>query len=247
MFKKKQKLEFLTLIPEVQKTMPIIPAKELKHEWLRKMAIDFSEQRKKPDFGTFQYSHTSRCPGIVSLIRSGWILRAWQDVYIEKTSADSLFWRTPLNQKDMIGIDQIEIHKPEEFKNYFNNWSYSFNGVLKYQSPWSVIIPKGYYLLEIPVAYSDDPRFETATGYLSYEYGQVPLNPQFFWKTQENSMLIEKGTPIAQYILVKKEEVEISMRTRLPEERKLEQVILGSKFVKNMREYKQEVQNLYKR
>ena len=79
-------LEFCSLIEGVEDVMPIIPASQYKHEWMRTAAISM---KKDGELGhvdgkdPLEFQHTSRCPGILNIKNEGYIVRTHQDIEIE--------------------------------------------------------------------------------------------------------------------------------------------------------------------
>jgi hypothetical protein len=209
MFNKRPKIEFFSLIPEVTKLAPIIPAYEFKHVWFEKATKDFVEKSKEPGFGTTRFVHTAKCPGIFNLLRYGWIMSTWQDILI-KTNGDkqTFTWTSSINQKNMKGKaevgEAVGFHPNDQMSDYMGGWEDSLGCVIKIHTPWRCIVPKGYYLMEGPVPYTNETRFTTLPGFLSQEYGVAQMNVQFKWHVLNGETLIKAGTPIAHYMLVPK-------------------------------------------
>jgi hypothetical protein len=80
--------------------------------------------------------------------------------------------------------------------------------LIKIQTPWFVTVPKGYSLLCLPVPYNDDIRFTASTGVLK---GCNDVNAQLFWHVKKGKEVVKKGTLLAQYILIKDEEVDYTV------------------------------------
>ena len=79
--------------------------------------------------------------------------------------------------------------------------------IVKFHLPWSARIPEGYKLLVLHPMYLDDNRFTTCNGIYDpqlgiADIGTVPL----FWHSLEGQHTIAAGTPVAQFILIPKEE-----------------------------------------
>ena len=78
--------------------------------------------------------------------------------------------------------------------------------------------------MEGPVPYSDDTRFTTMPGFFSQEHGVAQLNIQLKWHVLEDKVLIKAGTPIAHYMLVPKEQPEMSVVSATPEQLEADRV-----------------------
>ena len=83
--------------------------------------------------------------------------------------------------------------------------------MIKINSPWVVTVPKGYYLLCMPIPYSDDNRFTASMGLIDGDAGINFLNVQMFWHCLDSEEVIPAGTPLAQYFLIKKEDINVEV------------------------------------
>lgn len=194
----------------------MIPAKEYRHPWVHRAASELSQMRRDMEYGMRKSVHTAKCPGIFTLQRHGWIMRTWQDITIETFGdGSSIQWTSAIDQTKLVGgiaFDAVGSHPAFQLRKYMERWpANTIDTLIKIQSPWRCNVPRGYYLLEMPVAYQDENRFTTVQGFFSHEQGPAQLNPQFMWHVMHGKELIRAGTPIAQYILVKKEDWEMTM------------------------------------
>lgn len=238
-FRRKTKMEFIQRIEGVEKLMPIIPASQYKHPWVGRLMEDFRNQRACPDYGMQRETHTAKCPGIFGVMQNGWILRTWQDITIE-TNGDGVTcnWTSSMDQRSLCGVDAIGFHPAEQLTNFLENWDGAVRNVVKFQTGWSCKVPKGYYLLEMPVAFSDDDRFEVLTG-VHYIGGYTQLNPQTKWKVKSGKVLIKAGTPIAQYVLVRREQFDLSIRVVDSKEQRFSELVNHHLFTQNMKRFKE--------
>ena len=180
--------------------MPLIPAKEVNFKWIDK-AREFyktnNHERK-----------TTKCPGIFSVINTGWIHRTYMDVTI-KTFGDGERVETTTQmdqlratvQGKLIG-EYVEFHPPYQYGDFRNDTPNTLRTIIKIQTPWWADIPKGYSLLMMPIPYNDDARFTASIGLLK---GKQPLNIQLNWHCLNSTEVIKAGTPIGQMVLVKDE------------------------------------------
>jgi len=188
-------IKFKCFVPEVANTFPILKAKEIKHDWVNKAFSYFQS-------GTHNFN-TTRCPGIFSIMNTGWIQTSYQNIMID-TTKENIQWYTEINQSankngEVIG-DYIHYHSEEQLSQFYSDWKIKQKTILKIQSPWFVEIPKGYALLSMPVPYNDDQRFMSAVGLLR---GNNFLNVQLYWNVDNEKTIVSSGTPLQQYILVK--------------------------------------------
>ena len=254
-FKKENKIEFFSLIPEVADLIPIIPASKYKPEWYKNMIYEFSEVRKSENYGHQKEAHTAKCPGIQNLINYGWIMRTWQDLIIETNGDGYTFvWRTPINQKnlengDILG-EEIGFHNANEFSNYFGGFVDSLQTVIKIQTPWKCIIPEDFYLYEGPIPYSFNEVFTIIPGMFSDNDGIASLNPQLKWNKINGKVLIKAGTPLAHYMLVPKKQFESISRSATEEQKqslKLCNFELSRRFLTNYNQSKDVFKKIFKK
>lgn len=216
-FFKKPQVEFVTLIPEVMQIMPITPARDIKFDWVKEALADYKKLKTEAD-GKEKLTHISRCPGILGISNQGWIQRSWQDIVIKTNGDGSTYkWKTPLNQltTDLDHKWQWDYvsHHPEHLFSQYNKLNKNtLKTIIKVQSPWMAYIPKGYVLMSMPIPYPDNHIFTAAIGLLDGDYGPNFLNVQMFWHELNGETVIPAGTPLCQYILLKKEKIDYKIR-----------------------------------
>lgn len=213
MWKKKNKVIFYCSVDGVEKTMPIILAKDIKYEWIKRAVKSFTEKKLDISHSTNdgKIRHTSRCPGIFQIKSQGWIVRTWQDIELNINEPEYT-WRTPLNQVKLsngISMDDVTHHSEMMLKQHFENWpKNSFSQIIKINTPWYVKVPKGYVLNQFHPSYLDEDRFTSLPGTYSPDYGMGTINVPMIWHSKQGKYLIKAGTPIAQLILSKKEDID---------------------------------------
>ena len=191
-------IKFKCFIDGVANETPIHQTKQVSFIWAHNAKKYYQE--------TDDLKKTTSCPGIFSLLNSGWIQRSYQDFFIDtrKTKNVGFEWNSILDQSktkngNVIG-DYISAHSPDQLANFFDDWKDKNRFIVKIQSPWFVEIPKGFALLMMPIPYNDNQNFTSAAGLLR---GNKFLNVQLFWHNNNELVKVDKGTPLQQYILVK--------------------------------------------
>jgi len=201
------KINFKCFIPDVINNFPIKKTKPSDFKWFKKAVEDY--KFNKP------LIHTSKCPGIVSILNFGWIQYSYQDFTIE-TNGDKENFKctTEIDQKSLpngdLIHDNISDHPPEQLEKLKPFPKGVLHTMIKIQSPWIVEIPTGYKLLSMPIPYNDDNRFVAAHGILKDKNW---LNIQLFWYKTNSKEFVKKGTPLCQYLLIKEEEVDFVINT----------------------------------
>jgi hypothetical protein len=133
---RRPKIEFVNVLPGVAELMPIIPAKELKRPWVDNALRDFAEVRKNPDWNKARFQHISKCPGMFTLHRQGWVVRAWQDITIT-TKADD-----PHNFSWLCAADQegAGSHGNIKWIDYYGEWKpNTLRNLVKINTGWSFL------------------------------------------------------------------------------------------------------------
>jgi hypothetical protein len=244
--RKPANVEFYSLIPEIAKIAPIVSASHFRPKFMDIAAQELSQEKKCPHYGKEKTYNTAKCPGIYNYYQHGWILTTWQDIVIT-TNGDgvSFEWRTPIDQRQLengqlVG-ENVSSHSPEQYANNISDSSNILKSVVKIQTPWRCIIPRGYYLMETAVPYTEDKRFTTVTGFHSMDTGVAPLNVQLLWHVLDGETIIKAGTPIAHYMLIPKDQPKLEVRAANNKDLELEkisQIELNRKFVANRSESK---------
>lgn len=233
----KSKVEFICLIPEVARQMPIEPAKKVNYTWTKLMSASLADMKSKLPLWE-RVRHIAKCPGIATVTNHGFIQKTYQDIFIKTNGSKGFEWKTALDQtilmqEPLFKYPYIGHHILENSNSFGILKPNTLSTVIKIQSPWVVKIPKGYYLLCMPIPYNDDNRFTASIGLLDGDAGINWLNVQLFWHCLNSEELIPAGTPIAQYILIKKDKINYTVReanaNNLTELKQL-QLILDSSF-----------------
>ena len=205
----KPKIEFCSEIIGLEKFMPIIPAKDLPLDWVKRALADVKKEGLI-ETGINTKAHITRCPGIMSSRTQGWIVRLHQDIEIESTDKH-IVWRTPINdQKYSHDLLEPTVNTFQDYVLYqfMKKWPKGAHPmVVKINTPWHVKIPRGYKMLQTMPAFGDENRFQTITGIVEEEHGIVKLNFPMYW-FEQGTTLLKQGTPIAQLMVIKQDEVE---------------------------------------
>jgi hypothetical protein len=208
----KPKVEFRYLIPNMNAIMPIIPAKAYKHAWAKRARAHMTElMQNNPDLFKEKFVHITKCVGIRDIMQRGWIVRSWMDIVIETASnGTDVKWFSPLDQREFLPRrDAISFHAPEQLSDFYESWpDDALRMLIKINTPWAVKVPRGYSMLLMPVAYADESRFTVMSGLIQSDLPAAPINVQMRWHVKEGKELIKAGTPLAQLILIKDDDVE---------------------------------------
>ena len=216
-------IEFICTEPGVESTMPIIRSSEYKPSWLKKAAADFknngslSMNTSNDDDATFRAvsnnnfkkednRHTVKCPGMQMWHNTGWIMRLPYDIKFEVVT-NGEYW-------DFVASDTstekrpVTFHLKHSFYPFFENWpKNTMKKIVKFHLPWAARIPEGYKLLILHPMFLDDWRFTVCSGIYDPQLGIADIGTvPIFWHSLEGNHTIAAGTPVAQFILIPKEE-----------------------------------------
>jgi hypothetical protein len=140
------------------------------------------------------------CPSFPDFFSQGFIIPMWTDTilrYNKKTTEYS--WHT--SNSDFTW----DIHSHEQ---YIDDVNHSFlskkaSMVFKANSPWRMITPKGYSVLQLPLFYHFNDDFTVMPGIVDTDI-HSQLNQQVLYMSDKDEILIKRGTPFVQYIPFKR-------------------------------------------
>ena len=204
---RRNKIEFFHNEPSIIDNFPIIESKDLKLNWVKKAKQDFKNVKPESKPG---FMHLTRCPGIFELFKYGYIIPLHKDIIIKSKgkifeyavnkTQDSNFFLTPQPSSTESNINLIPTPP----------WAADF--VIKINTGWSIIAPKGVKFLMLPIAYPDTFNFTPAIGILDPALG-TQLNFQMFWNGKdEEEIVIPAGTPLGHLIPLSEKKYQMVQR-----------------------------------
>lgn len=205
LFGKKEKswVRFYSMEPGVPEIFPIRPSSEIKRSWMD------VQQEPDPDNGPM---YTKNCPGIKKLVNSGWILTAPAD-FIIATNGDKTTFRWRESRKFTRGTpgweNYVGFHNQHQTELTLDDPTKSLKTVVKLDTPWRIAASDDMLLLQIPISYNNESRFTAATGVFDPRFGHV-VNVQLYWHVFEGETLIKAGTPLVQYLPIRRDYLNIN-------------------------------------
>ncbi len=201
--KQKPHLRFYSLYPGVADVYPIFQASKLPR--------NFTKNQPPPQVERLE-ANVAKCPGIRKVAMTGWVVPAPAD-FIIRTNGDgvSFEWREPIKfDKEMPGTESyIMMHTESQTVPVLDDVENTLRTTVKVETPWRVDASDDIVLLQLPLTYANEPRFTAAHGILDPMQSHV-INLQLFWNVLEGETLIRAGTPLAQYIPIKRSELNYS-------------------------------------
>lgn len=198
-FKKNPKIEFYSIVPAAIKDYSPDNGKKDLVEIFKK--ISFTKDRS-----------IKKCPGIIEYCKTGYIIKAWQDIkIITDINGDNYQWKTPLTSNDLLSnkikplpfMQEVTGFEPDFFYQYFPKPN-TLKCVLKLNTPWFIKLPKGYSALFLPTWYDNENRFSVIPGILDPELNGR-INVQIYWHALGKEEIIKAGTPLVKIIPFKNE------------------------------------------
>jgi hypothetical protein len=207
---RRNKIEFFHNEPSIIDNFPVIESKNLKLQWVKKAREDFENLVKSGTDTEVGFSHIARCPGIFDLFKYGYIISLHRDVIIY--SMDNNFnWRTAPGALDPI-LENFTIGNPTESSvNLISKPPWARNFMVKIDTGWHVVAPKGVKFLMLPIAYPDTFDFTATIGILNPALA-TDINFQYFWNGTDKETLIKSGTPLGHLIPLSEKKYQMVQR-----------------------------------
>lgn len=221
MFGKKQPeseptVEWVTGTPGLVETYPILPARKAMPEWFKASTTKISTTKahghpsgpESPNAvpGPHDLPTIRACPGIVDVLRAGYLMRAWTDIQIDTLEpargdeTDQYRSLTSMSPNETGG-------KTTAFGPGLNQmlplWPNEYAFALKLDSPWACRTPPGWSMLFMPVPYDDKKPYRILPGITDTDNFHV-VNLLAMWD-HHGSYVIEAGTPLCWFLPVRRE------------------------------------------
>ena len=188
-FGKSDKIQFISTVEGLESIEECLPrpAKHFIPSWFK----DIPSQA--------DYAFTVKnCPSFPDYFSQGYIIPMWTDVEIV-SDGDNWNWKTPLSE---ISWDS---HSNNQFLDYTNA---KFNGVdgqfvFKAVSPWRIITPPGWSVLQLPLFYHFNQEWSVLPGVIDTDvYSET--NQQVLYHGNGKPVVIKCGDPFVLYIPFKR-------------------------------------------
>lgn len=205
-----KKIEFYSTVAGLPDMFPVVKAKDALPIWA-KSARDSYVKKKEQSIG--RMNHIYQCPGIFDLFNHGYIIPMWHDVIINTNGdPDTFSWTVP--SSDLADLNP-EVNLIENQSNGvgavmpIKPWS--LNTLIKINTPWRIVAPRGVKFLVMPIAYPDRFEFESSIGILNPGYSNE-INIQLYYNVQKGDVLIKAGTPLAHIIPLSEQNFDLICR-----------------------------------
>jgi len=200
----KNAIEFFSSVEGLAESFPIQPAKEFTPSWVNEARKDFliSQKNEKTSF-----QHITRCPGIFHLFTTGYIVPMWHDLEISREK-----WSVPDRSiNEFLGKDTVSLQLGDKIGKHLPKRPWSWPDIVKVNTPWHVMAPKGVKFLMVPISYTEFIDFECCIGILDPGYS-TEVNIQGYWNYPNGTTFIKAGTPIAHLIPLTEKSYDVIVR-----------------------------------
>jgi hypothetical protein len=207
MFKKElNKIKFLSTLDGLETMEDILPrpAKHFIPEWFKN-----TPSEKNGDV-TVKY-----CPSFPDYFSQGYILPMWTDVILRE---DNNRWECKTPNK----MFSVLSHSNSQFLDHVDA---SFNGVegqfiFKTESPWKIITPPGWSVLQLPLFYHFNKEWSVLPGVIDTDTVHV-LNQQILYHGNGKEIKINRGDPLVLYVPFKRSnKLKLEVRPQTKKEEK---------------------------
>ena len=203
-----RKIEFVSMLPGVADLFMVRNTSDYTPKWLPLAMLDYKKNLDK----TKKTTHIMQCPGIFSLFKTGYIVSAWYDVVVSTKKDEKGFsWRVA--DRDLLENSEqniIDTHS-DNITKFIPKRKGTIDNIVKINTPYHVIAPKGVKFLCMPVPYPDSFEYESTTGILDPAESSE-INIQLNWNVEEGETLIKAGTPLMYMLPISEEDFEMTCR-----------------------------------
>ena len=206
--RRNKRIEFFHSEPSIIDNFPIIEAKDLKLKWVAAAKKDFQSLVRSPDLlkkEGYEFKHIVRCPGIFDLFKYGYIIPLHKDIIIKPKGKE---------------FDYVLPSKPHRDRTFTISWQsgnliakppWAADFIVKINTGWWVIAPKGIKFLVLPIAYPDTFDFTSTIGIFD-PAKSTEVNFQMFWNATEPETTIRAGTPLGHLIPLSEKKYQMVQR-----------------------------------
>jgi len=176
------------------------PSKEFIPEWYKTVPVEVKNYqhnyKKLTDLRTVK-----ACPSFTDVFKLGYVFVAPCDIWLNISENGKPEWKVP--HENFL----VDLHPKAQFVDYIpdKNLRYTF----KFVSPFRVITPPGYSVMQLPMMYHYNKEFYVPYGIIDTDIHHE-INQQICITT-DDEVLIKKGTPLCYLIPFKREKYKLSI------------------------------------
>ena len=207
-----KKIQFFSVVDGLATSYPIVESARTMPKWIHRAREQY--KNKKEQAGSDRFPHIYKCPGVIDLMATGYIVTAWHDFVVRtEFGREGFGWTVPSNnlQELMPDRELLSSHTADGVTEHIPRSDRQSSTIVKVNTPWHVVVPKGIKLLVLPLAYPDHDAFEAAPGILDPGVSSE-INIQLWWNVLDGEHQVNAGDPLAQIIPLSEEQLELLVR-----------------------------------
>jgi hypothetical protein len=188
--KKEDKIEIWSVVPGLADVIPVQKSSHFMPDWFVKIPMT------APDIPINSKDTIKSCPAVSEFIGMGITVPLWCDLKVKIFDDGSHEWISP--RQDFTFTEHPE---PQ-----FTKWAPPHAKptlVLKAECPWRMKTPPGVSLLQLPMLWHFNPTFTVCAGVIWSEFHHE-INQQMMFH-EKGEFMVQRGTPLAQYIPIRRE------------------------------------------
>jgi hypothetical protein len=209
MFKKEAnpKIEFVCSVPyleTIEECRPK-PAHKFIPDWWKNMPVSKD----------FENSTVKDCPAFPDYFSLGFVMPMWMDSILEYNEENDR-WDAYAPSE----MKQWTIHPHKQFLDYTSASAYGSKGsiVFKSESPWKIITPPGYSVLQLPLFYHFNHEFSVLPGIIDTDIHHEMNHPTLY-HGDGKKIFIKRGQAFALYVPFKRTDYDMEIRTETEEDK----------------------------
>lgn len=196
---RKPKIKFVSLIPgleSIEECRPK-PAKDYAPSWWK----SFPKQKPFPAVQTIKV-----CPSFPQFFSQGYVVPMWADLHLEY-SKETDDWSYVFGRPGPSNPFSLEPHANGQFIDHVvpSLQGSSIVKIFKLFCPWLLLVPKGYSVMQLPMFYEFNSQFSVFPGIIDADKYSGEINLQLAFYEGQDSIVIKRGTPLAQFVPIKRE------------------------------------------
>lgn len=201
----------ITIWSEIEGLPDVVPVKPGHHfmpDWFVKApTFSGSDASKEPNNkGTIR-----RCPSFVEFMSMGFTVPLWTDLYVKIYDDGAFEWKTPSAKF------QFHQHPSQQYSDYLpEHEKQRTTLVLKPDCPWRIKTPPGVSVLQLPMLFHFNPFFTVIPGTIWTDI-HYEINQQMVFH-KRGEFRIQRGTPLATYIPIRRENFSHTVRNATKED-----------------------------
>lgn len=194
--------ECVTPVVGLVEQYPIVPYRKAMPTWFKNAPV-------KGDYHGNQNPTIRGCPGIIDMLRLGYLMPLWSDLKVH----------TPTGPDDPNASWSFKSGTPEARVGGFSKqltatlprWTGEYEFTLKFESPWWIKTPPGWSTLMLPIPYLEERPWRVVPGVIDTDrYHSTNVIVRY---SKQGEYLLEAGEPLCQLIPFRRDAVELPVVT----------------------------------